>query len=283
MFDCKQEKEVRCLASIIVQQTDGASYDLDDCDFKVISFDPPNTAYNHSFQTIYTDKPTLTQTAINQATIPLVLMIRANDYEDYELQVMKIRKIFSSFKPFYVINSRVPYIRYKVVAQSFDIKRLSNFYFSQNLTINLNMIDGCGETVGLTTDNTFVNELNSWGFGENVPSTPLTYKFSSNTFSFWNLGNFPLRADSRPVMIRFNGNANNLAIINHTTGQEWQLNQSISSDKELLISGMKPVYDGNNVFSSTNHAYLDFETGENKIEIQNANDFNITFETRFYF
>lgn len=283
MSGCKQEKEVRYLASIIVQQTDGTSYDLDDCDFKVISFDPPNTAYNHSFQMIYTDRPTLTQTAINQATIPLVLMIRANDYEDYELQVMKIRKIFSSFKPFYVVNSRVPYIRYKVVAQSFDIERLSNFYFSQNLTINLDMIDGCGETVGLTTDNTFVNDLNSWGFGENIPSTPLTYKFSDSTFSFWNLGNFPLKADSRPVMIRFNGNANNLAIINHTTGQEWQLNQSISSDKELLISGMKPVYDGNNVFSSTNHAYLDFETGENKIEIQNASDFNITFETRFYF
>lgn len=271
------------MASIIVQQSDGTNYDLDDCGFKVISFDPPNTAYNHASQTIYADRPTLTQTTINQATIPLVLMIKANDYEDYELQVMKLRKVFSSFKPFYVINSRVPYIRYKVVAQAFEIKRLSNFYFSQNLTINLVMVDGCSETVGITSDDTFVDDLSSWGFGENIPTTPLKYQFKEKMFSFWNLGNFDLKADSRPVLIRFKGSANNLKIINHTTNQEWQLNQNISGDKELLISGMKPVYDGNNVFKNTNHAYLDFVSGENQIEIQNAGDFTITFETRFYY
>lgn len=271
------------MASIIIQQSDGTTYDLDEHDFKVISFDPPQTAFNHSFQTIYDYKPTLTQTIVNQATIPLVLMIRANDWEDYELQVIKLKKIFSSFKPFYVINSRIPYLRYKVVAQAFEIKRLSNFYFSQNLTINLEMIDGCAETVGLTSDQTFINDLSSWGYGENMPTTPLNYTFDSNSFSFWNLGNIPLRAESHSVLIRFKGNANDLKIINHTTGQEWELKKQISKDKELDITGMKPVYDNSNVFADTNHAYLDFEVGENKIEIQNANDFKATFETRFYY
>lgn len=271
------------LPSIIVQQSDGTSYDLDDCDFKVISFDPPQLAYNQSFQQIYDDKPILSQTTIQQATIPLTLMVRAHDFEDYELQVVKLRKVFSSFEPFYVINSRIPYIRYKVVAQGFDIKRLNNFYFSQNITINLLMVDGCGETVGMTSDDSFINDLSSWGYGENAPNTPLKYSFNSNSFSFWNLGNIPLKADSRPVLIKFKGNANNLIIKNDTTNQTWQLNSQITSDKELDITGMKPVYNGSNLFANTNHAYLDFAVGENKIEVQNASNFNISFETRFYY
>ena len=271
------------LSSIIIQQSDGNSYDLDDNDFKVVSFDPPQIAYNHNFQQIYTDRPMLSQTTVQQATIPLMLMIRAEDYGDYELQVIKLKKIFSSYQPFYVINSRIPYIRYKVVAQGFDIKRLDNFYFSQNVTINLLMVDGCGETVGMTSDKSFVDDISSWGYGENIPSTSLKYSFSENKFSFWNLGNIPLKADSRPVLIKFKGNANNLKIINHTTNQTWQLNSQITSDKELDITGMKPVYNGSNLFANTNHAYLDFAVGENKIEVQNASNFNISFETRFYY
>lgn len=271
------------LPSIIIQQSDGTSYDLDECDFKVISFDPPQTAFTHTFQQIMTDKPTLTQTTVQQANIPLVLMIRANDWEDYELQVMKLRKVFSSFEPFYVINSRVLYIRYKVIAQGFEIKRLSNFYFSQNITINLQMVDGCAETVGMTSDQAFVDDLNSWGFGENVPNEKLTYSFTSNMFSFWNLGNIPLKADSRPPLIKINADSKNLTIINHTTGQTWQLSKEISHDKELDLTGMKPVYDGQNVFSNSNHAYLDFAVGENEIEIQNANNLKVIFETRFYY
>lgn len=271
------------LGSIIIQQSDGMSYDLDECGFRVISFDPPQTAFNHSFTTIYNNKPTLTQTVVNQATIPLTLMIKACDYEDYELQVIKLKKVFSSFKPFYVINSRVPYIRYKVLAQAFDIKRLNNFYYSQTITINLLTVDGCGESVGLTSNQSFVNDLNSWGFGENIPSTELSYHFTQNSFTFWNLGNIPLMADSHPVLMKIKANANNLEIINHTTGQTWQLNKQISKDKELDITGMKPIYDGNNVFSNTNHSYLDFEVGSNQIEIKNASDLDITFETRFYY
>lgn len=271
------------MPSIIVQQSDGTSYDLDECDFKVISFDPPQTAFTHSFQQIMDNKPTLTQTTVQQATIPLVLMIRAHDFEDYELQVMKLRKVFSSFEPFYVINSRIPYIRYKVVAQGFEIKRLSNFYFSQNVTINLEMVDGCAETVGVTSDNAFVDDLNSWGFGENVPNEKLTYTFTANGFSFWNLGTIPLNADSRPPLIKINADSDKLTIVNHTTNQTWQLNQKITHDKELDLTGMKPVYDGQNVFSKTNHAYLDFAVGENKIEIQNASNLKVVFETRFYF
>lgn len=271
------------MSSIIVQQSDGNSYDLDECDFKVVSFDPPQIAYNHNFQQIYTDKPVLTQTTVQQATIPLVLMIRAKDFSDYELQVIRLKKIFSSYQPFYVINSRIPYIRYKVVSQGFDVKRLDNFYYSQNVTINLLMVDGCAETVGITSDKSFVDDISSWGYGENIPSTPLKYSFSENKFSFWNLGNIPLKADSRPVLIKFKGDSDNLIIKNDTTGQAWQLKTPVTEDNELDITGMKPVYQGKNVFSNTNHAYLDFGVGENKIEIQNASNFTISFETRFYF
>ena len=269
--------------SIIIQHQDGTSYDLDQCDFKVVSYDPPNINYNHSFTNISDDLPTLTQTTIQQMTIPLVVELQAHDYYDYELQVLKLRQIFKSNQYFYVINSRIPFLRYKVVAQSFDIKRLSNFYYSQNITINLIAIDGCAETLGVTSDSTFISDLNSWGIGENIPTKQISYSFSCNNFTFYNLGLLDLKAESRPVLMKINATADNLKITNKTTNQIWQLNTHIDSNNELDLNGVKPVYNGQNLYANTNHAYLDFVSGANEIEIDNASNLKITFETRFYF
>lgn len=269
--------------SIIIQRQDGTKYDLDQCDFKVISFDPPFFNYNHSFTNISDDIPTLTQTTMQQMTIPLVIELHANDYYDYELQVLKLRQIFTSNEYFYIINSRIPFLRYKVVAQAFDIKRLSNFYYTQSITINLIAIDGCAETLGVTSDSTFTKDLSSWGLGENIPTKTISYTFNSNVFTFYNLGLLTLKADSRPVLMKINATADNLQIINKTTNQTWQLNHHIDSNNELDLNGVKPVYQGQNLYSSTNHGYLDFVSGANDIEISNASNLTITFETRFYF
>lgn len=137
---------------IIIQRRDGTIYDLEKEGIKVINFDPPSANFQHTYNQIGKFGAELVDTQIQQMSIPLTFDVTARDNYDYELQRLKVLRIFSSTEPFYVINMRTPFLRWKVVADSFTYPRLGNFWKAKNVAINLVCYDGLAESTATTLD-----------------------------------------------------------------------------------------------------------------------------------
>ena len=91
-------------------------------------------------------------------------------------------------------------------------------------------------------------------------------------------------ADDRPVTIRFTGSApTGFILTNLTTGQSLKITKAISSSDQVVIQGFIPLINGQQAYGDSNHGYLDFRTGDNKLHIDGASNFNLKFETRFYY
>lgn len=266
--------------SIIVQRLDGTQYNLDDLGIRVISFDPPGPNYQYTFTQMSRYSAVVTDTQMQQTTIPLVVQVRAHDVYDYELMRQRVLKVFAGYEPFYVINARIPFLRWKVVPDAYEFQRLSNFWFSQPITINLLCADGAAETVLTTLDQDFAS---AFGYSASTTEIP-AYSFTNRTsFTIWNGGTIPLRAEEHPVLITLDAKASSVTIKNNTTAQSLTVNTALSRGTPLTIYGLKMMVGSKSVFVNSNHAYLDFVPGNNSISISGTSDFTVSFKTRFYY
>ncbi len=268
------------MSTIIIQRLDGTKYDLDALGFRVKQFNIPLNNYSYAYQQIGKYGSTRTDSYQQYLVIPLILTITAEDINDYNLQLFELRRIMRSDEDFYVINSVMPYMRWKCRAEAVTPTQNGNFWRSADVTINLDCADGYAESVATTLD----WNVEEWGFGLNVPKDEISYEFTQSDFSFWNLGMIPLLADERPAKIIFQGNApNGFTIINNTTQQSIQIKRGVSSSDKVIIDGVMPLINGQQAYNDCDHGYLDFVTGENKLHVDGASNFRLKFETRFYY
>ena len=243
------------MSTIIIQRLDGTNYDLDALGFRVKQFNIPLNNYSYAYQQIGKYGSTRT--------------------DSYEL-----RRIMRSDEDFYVINSVMPYMRWKCRAEAVTPTQNGNFWRSADVTINLDCADGYAESVATTLD----WDPEKWGFGQNVPDKDISYEFNTSDFVFNNLGMVPLMADERPAKIIFNGDApNGFTITNKTTGQPFKLNRGVSRSDTVIINGIMPLVNAQQAYKDSNHGYLDFAIGENQIHIDGASNFDVKFDTRFYY
>lgn len=271
-------------STVVITRLDGTTYDLNALGFHVKKFDVPYPNFQYTFQSMSTYHNLLVDRVVQQTTISLVLDITANDTNDFELQKLKLRRILRSNEEFYVQTMRMPFLRWKVVADTFTPAQNNSFWRASDVQINLECTESYAETVATTL--TPMNATNGlWGFGLEIPSKKkLEYEFNNQTeFDFMNLGIIPLNADERPVRIIFKGNANNLKITNTTTNQSYSISGSLSKNDTLEIVGLVPIINGSQAYGRCNHAYLDFAVGKNHLRIEGSSDFNIKFDTRFYY
>lgn len=268
--------------AIIIQRLDGTTYDLNAIGIRVISFDPPGANWQNTFTQMSQYHAVLTDRQMQQTTIPLVVQVRGHDVYDYELLRMKVLRVFAGYEPFYIISSRTPFMRWKVVPEQHDFLRLSNSWLSQPATINLDCPDGVSETTETTLSSQF--PFTDYFGSEVSTENPPTYTFANQTsFNVINGGTIPLRNGEHPVLIHFSGDVGSaLSIANARTQQTLTINHEMSSTDKLEIYGMKPLLNGQSIYSSGNHAFLDFMPGDNQITVSGASNFTISFETRFY-
>ncbi|MDV8931148.1 phage tail domain-containing protein [Leuconostoc citreum] len=271
---------------IIIQRRDGTIYDLEKEGIKVINFDPPSVNFQHTYNQIGKFGAELVDTQIQQMSIPLTFDVTARDNYDYELQRLKVLRIFSSTEPFYVINMRTPFLRWKVVADSFTYPRLGNFWKAKNVAINLVCYDGLAESTATTLD-PFTFDGGTYGIGMGIPLDSTGYQFSNqNKFTILNPSIIPLLASERPVKVVFKGDApNGLTIKNNTTGQEFKYLKQLTSSDEFKLIGLVPIVNGVQRLGNelSNREFLDYAIGNNDIEIIGSNNFTIQFITRFYY
>lgn len=272
------------LSSIFVERKDGTIYDLDALGFKVLTFDPPATNWTHTYQQQGRYGTTLVDTKADSLSIPLSLVITAHDVYDLELQRLELKRIFDSSETFYVYSDRIPYLRWEVVADSFQFPQTSNFWRA-TASINLVCPNGFAESRATTLD-ALVYDTEKWGLGMNIPhGVDLRYTFKNETdFRVYNASNIDLLADDKPVQIIFKGNvANKLTITNKTTGQIFEFSRPLDTGNTLILDGLIPIEDDMQMYYASNHGFIDFKKGWNEISVAGASDFTISFKTRFYY
>lgn len=272
--------------SFLIQKRDGTVYDLGAEGIRVISCDPPSPSFQHTYNQSGKFGARLTGTTVQQVSFPIVFDVFAIDEYDYELQRLKVYKIFDAQEPFYIINSRIPYLRHKVVADGFAYPRLGNYWKAKNVSVNLTAYEGFAETTA-TTLTPFDLNSDKFGFGIGITSDNFKYSFTNESkFVFNNLGHIPLLADNKPVEVIFQGIVDqSLTIKNKTTGQEFTYKKALAKSDVFKLTGIIPTVNEKqrlgNSFST--RSYLDFSVGTNDIEVIGARDFTIKFNTRFYY
>lgn len=273
--------------TIIIQYQDGTSVNLSDKGFLVKSFTPPSPNFQYTWQQMGKYKALLTNSEIQQSTFSFEVYVDGKDFYDFELIRLELKKILTSDKPFYVIWTMMPYLRYLCVPD------MSNLVMAQDdamprmaspLSISLISIDGFAESTA-TTQTPFTYDSESWGLGENLPNgVDIPYTFTTPSFKVYNASNIPLRAEEHPFTLKFQGTVPSaLTIENVTTGQTFILNRSLTSSDTMELVGLVPIVNGAQDYGDSNHAYLDLAVGWNEFEISGASNFTISIDTHFYY
>lgn len=270
--------------SIIIQRLDGTQYVLENENIRVISFDVPSPAYQSNYTQLSSYRSVRTGLTLSQLVIPLSFNSYARDYYDYELQRLKVMRIFDSSEDFYVYTTRLPEIRWRVRADSFSYQRIINSLIAK-VSINLVCADGSGESIATTLDPQTTDE-NVWGFGLNMPyQEEPKYNFTNptnNRCKVWNASTIRLNAEEFPVQINFSGVVSSeLTIINHTTNQTFTFKKTLAKSDDLIVYGAKPILNGSLAYQYGNHEFIDFAKGYNDIEIKGASNYSISFDMRF--
>jgi len=265
----------------IIQQ-DGTSYWLAELGIQVEKFSPPAPTFTRTYTPVGKYNVVSSETHTSERKIPLVFDVRSIDTVDQELLRLKVFDLFRGYEDFYVVSKALPSIRWPVHADegfNFDPYEASPI-MTEDITVNLVVTGGFGETV-----NTTANMDGNIPLGFDIPFSCLPpYNFTNQTdVKVFVGGSIPLLADGKAAMLTFHGDvASQLTIANKTTGQAFQLNQSLTKSQTLILYGMIPVVDGKSVYDKGNHAYLDFVKGVNELQITGATNFDLSFDTRYY-
>ena len=271
----------------VVITKNNVDYRLSDYGVRVINFDLSSANIVNENNQVGTYGMQTISSKVADLNITLTFDLIADDKLDFELRRLKLIGLFATPGKFFIYSTRLPYVRYKVALQgSVNIPRFDNSdVISNDVTVNMVCSDGYGESLASTLDN--INNPNGkWGLGMNIEANNKPkYRFSNNNyFQFFNAGHIPLLADDHPVKIHFNGDVgNSLSITNETTHQTLVINHAMKKSDRLDIIGLIPYLNGQQIYSSCNHAYLDFMIGNNIITINGASNFDISFETKFYY
>lgn len=123
--------------------------------------------------------------------------------------------------------------------------------------------------------------ISFYSFAESINKVEL--KHTSN-FTLHNIGDVDIdMVTQQDTELEFRGVSQGLTIRNNTTGQEWRYNGSTNEDDVICLKGIRSTKNGISIFGQTNRQVFKFVPGWNDIEILNAEDYEITIRTRFYY
>ena len=87
-----------------------------------------------------------------------------------------------------------------------------------------------------------------------------------------------------PYFSIFKGDvANKLTITNKTTDQKINYSRALTSNDTLIIDGLIPIENDQQMYYASDHGYIDFKKGWNDIQITGATNFTVSFDTKFYY
>ncbi|MDA1478273.1 phage tail family protein [Bacillus changyiensis] len=184
--------------------------------------------------------------------------------------------------PYYISTDLLPNLRFKVTCDgNFSIpkqKEKNHVVF----TVDFNNFTGLAESqfTSLTKQN-FNGE--HWSPGMNIQMRDdLKYTFKNQKrFQVYNTGDAYINPMQHDYHVTLRAKGKNVTIINHTNGEKLKIEHELKKSdlvtfvKQYTVINKKPV--------KTSGRLPGLDIGMNDFEVQNTNDFDITFDTRFYY
>lgn len=270
--------------TLLVQRIDGTEYNLARLGIEVIKFEPPSPSYTHQAVQVGSYGQRLIGTTTGIRSIPFTCDVMASNDKTIIMKRHQFFKIFDSMEPFYIIDFRLSTVRWKVVAEPQPFSLYNNWNMAGDISFNLDCVDGYAESIDSTLN---IDDLSKWSIGGmNLPiDKPLVYKFhNQSSFNIYNASNIDILAEERPYNILFKGQANNLTIINKTTGQAFKLNQPINNGDSFVLHGAWPLINNKSVFANSNHGLIDLKRGWNNFNVNGyQGDLDVAIDTHFYY
>ncbi|MDU0814630.1 phage tail family protein [Bacillus siamensis] len=149
-------------------------------------------------------------------------------------------------------------------------------------TVEFTNITGMAESTFTTKDKQYFTRAKRT-FGMNIPpNDQLNYSFKNQKlFSVFNPGDVQINPLDHAYNVLLNAKGKNVTLINHTNGEKLTIEQELKKSQQ--VSFLKQYALLNNKPIKTSGRLPNLEIGWNEFEIQNADDFVIEFDTRFYY
>lgn len=266
---------------LIIQTLDGKTIDTSDI-LTLSTFKPSQPMRDSVFQQIDGRKGALLVTnELAPRSVEVEGFFLARDLSDFILQRDELYQLFDSEDPFFIIDSRQSFKRWKVTCDSFESKFLYSRYGEVKITFNA--FEGMAESTG-TTQTPFSFDADAWGIGQNMVSDDLVYTFNSRRFRVYNAGDFEVDPREKPLTITFKGASENLEIRNATTGEIWQYNGTTNPYDTITLDRVYVRKNATSVFNNTNRKTITLVKGWNDFVINGASSaFELAFDFRFYY
>ena len=224
----------------------------------------------------------LSNSSFDAFPITLSFDIRSREQSMFDLVLQKteLRELFTREPEFYLIYSKEPGKKYRVVYDSIDDERKGVIY--TRYTVNLEAIKGYSESIATTL--TDFNLEEEWQFSQGLVAEEYTHQTSH--FIIYNAGSFEIDPREHYLWITLEGESEgNVTIFNKTTGDRFIYYPSLSANlgQTLVLDGVIPKLNGVSCGINTNHGLINLVEGVNEIEIQNITRVKSSWDFRFLY
>ncbi|NTK15739.1 phage tail family protein [Enterococcus faecium] len=226
----------------------------------------------------------LSNSAFDAFPITLSFDIRSREQSMFDLVLQKteLRELFTREPEFYLIYSKEPGKKYRVVYDSIDDERKGAIY--TRYTVNLGAIRGYSESIATTL--TDFNLEEEWQFSQGLVAEDYKYTHQTSHFIIYNTGSFEIDPREHYLRIVLEGESEgNVTIFNKTTGDRFIYYPSLSTNlgQTLVLDGVIPKLNGVSCGINTNHGLINLVEGVNEIEIQNITRVKSSWDFRFLY
>ncbi|MFU1813873.1 phage tail family protein [Enterococcus faecium] len=226
----------------------------------------------------------LSNSSFDAFPITLSFDIRSREQSMFDLVLQKteLRELFTREPEFYLIYSKEPGKKYRVVYDSIDDERKGAIY--TRYTANLGAIRGYSESIATTL--TDFNLEEEWQFSQGLVAEDYKYTHQTSHFIIYNAGSFEIDPREHYLRIALEGESEgNLTIFNKTTGDRFIYYPSLSTNlgQTLVLDGVYPKLNGVSCGIDTNHGLITLAEGVNEIEIQNITRVKSSWDFRFLY
>ncbi|EGP5037563.1 phage tail family protein [Enterococcus faecium] len=226
----------------------------------------------------------LSNSSFDAFPITLSFDIRSREQSMFDLVLQKteLRELFTREPEFYLIYSKEPGKKYRVVYDSIDDERKCVIY--TRYTVNLEAIRGYSESIATTL--TDFNLEEEWQFSQGLVAEDYKYTHQTSHFIIYNAGSFEIDPREHYLRIVLEGESEgNVTIFNKTTGDRFIYYPSLSTNlgQTLVLDGVYPKLNGVSCGIDTNHGLITLAEGVNEIEIQNITRVKSSWDFRFLY
>ncbi|EGP5178129.1 phage tail family protein [Enterococcus faecium] len=226
----------------------------------------------------------LSNSSFDAFPITLSFDIRSREQSMFDLVLQKteLRELFTREPEYYLIYSKEPGKKYRVVYDSIDDERKGVIY--TRYTVNLEAIRGYSESIATTL--TDFNLEEEWQFSQGLVAEDYKYTHQTSHFIIYNAGSFEIDPREHYLRIVLEGESEgNVTIFNKTTGDRFIYYPSLSTNlgQTLVLDGVIPKLNGVSCGINTNHGLINLVEGVNEIEIQNITRVKSSWDFRFLY